>query len=81
MISLSDVLLSSGHTDHNFLIKLCLYVSEDPVCDYHQPVFLLLVLPVFNKSNYSTILMFLISLGVGAFVANGIICLIPEVGI
>lgn len=37
------------------------------------------VLPVMNKSFYSTLLMFLIALGVGALVGNGLVCLIPEV--
>lgn len=38
------------------------------------------VIPVMNKSFYSTLLMFLISLAVGTLAASSIINLIPEVG-
>lgn len=38
------------------------------------------VVPFMNKSFFCTMLMFLIALGVGALAANGLICLIPEVG-
>lgn len=37
------------------------------------------VLPLMNKSCYSTVLMFLIALAVGSLAANGILVLIPEV--
>ena len=39
----------------------------------------IVVLPLMNKSFYSTLLMFLIALAVGSLSANGILCLIPEV--